>query len=65
MYGRLQDSKLNFTVRTVCANSGRRITIELDSDLNIASAPVGSEPVISLTIFDSEKMKEKSIVDIF
>ena len=65
MYGRLLGKKLNFTILTECASSGRQMEIEIDSDLNMMKVTEGSEPVISLTIIDSEAMKEKSIVDIF
>jgi hypothetical protein len=65
VYGRLLSNDLTFTINTECANSGRQIEIELDSDLNIIRMTEGSEPVISLTVFNSEKMKERGIVDIF
>ena len=65
VYGRLQDKKLDFTIQSKCANSSKQITIELDSDLNITSVPDGSHPYISLTLMNTDKMTEASIVDIF
>ena len=65
MYGRLLSRELAFTINTECANSGRQIEIELDSNLNIAEMTEGAEPFITMTLFNSERMKEKSIVDIF
>jgi hypothetical protein len=65
VYGRLQNKDLTFTIDTKCANSGREIKIELDSDLNITSMTEGADPMYSMALINTDKMKEMSIVDVF
>ena len=65
MYGRLQNKDLTFTINTKCANSGKKIQIELDSELNITGMTEGADPVISMALINTDKMKEISIVNIF
>jgi len=63
--GRLQDRNLEYTIHSSCSNSGRPIEIVIDSDLNISSMTQGSTPFYSMALMDTEKMKEKSIIDVF
>jgi hypothetical protein len=65
VYGRLQNEELFFTVNSECANSGKPMKIELDSDLNITGVDEGSEPMYCIASMDTDKKKEPSIVDIF
>jgi hypothetical protein len=65
VYGRLQNKDLTFTIDAKCANSGREIKIEIDSDLNITGMSEGSEPMYSMALINTDKMKEMSIVDVF
>jgi len=65
VYGSLQNKDLTFIINTKCANSGREIEIKLDSDLNIKAMSEGAEPVYSMALINTDKMKEKSIVDVF
>jgi hypothetical protein len=65
VYGNLQDKDLTFTINTKCANSGREIQIEIDSALNIISMTEGADPMYSMALINTDKMKEKSIVDVF
>jgi hypothetical protein len=65
VYGRLQNKDLTFTINSKCANSGKEIQIELDSELNIISMTEGSTPMYSMALINTDKMKEISIVDIF
>jgi hypothetical protein len=65
VYGRLKNRELNFTIQSECANSGRQIEIELDSDLNITGMTEGSDPFYSMALINTARMKELSIVDIF
>jgi hypothetical protein len=48
-----------------CASSGRPIEIGMDSDLNIRTVTQGATPMYSMTLMDTETMKEKSIIDVF
>jgi hypothetical protein len=52
-------------IDTECANSGKPIKIEFDSDLNIKSLTEGSEPLICVPKVNLVETKEPSIVDIF
>ena len=65
MYGRLQNKDLSFTINTKCANSGKEIQIDLDSEMNITCMTEGAEPMYSMALINTDKMKEKSIVDVF
>ena len=65
MQGRLSDRNLEYTIHSSCANSGRLIEIEVDSDLNIGRVTDGARPMYSMALMDTETMTEKSIVDVF
>jgi hypothetical protein len=65
VYGRLEGKKLNFTINTKCANSGKKIRIGIDSDMNIISMSEGADLFYSMALLNTDKMKEKSIVDVF
>jgi hypothetical protein len=65
VYGRLQNKALTFTINTACANSGKQIQIDLDSDLNITGMTEGANPIYSMALINTDRMKEISIVDIF
>ena len=39
--------------------------IAVDSDLTIGRVTDGADPMYSMALVDTEKMKEKSIVDVF
>ena len=56
---------MTFTIDSKCANSGKHIEIELDSELNITGMTEGCEPMYSLALINSDRMKETSIVDVF
>jgi hypothetical protein len=56
---------LSFTIEAKCANSGRRIEIALDSELNISKVTDGADPMFCLPIVQLAKTKNPSIVDIF
>jgi hypothetical protein len=61
----LRNRDLTYTIDTTCANSGRSIKIELDSELNITAITEGASPMFCLVLMNTDKMKEKSIVDVF
>jgi hypothetical protein len=65
VYGRLQDKDLSFTIETNCTNSGRQLQIELDSEMNITGMTEGANPMISMALMNTDRMKEPSIVDVF
>jgi len=53
------------TIDTECANSGKPIRIEIDSDLNIRCVDDGSDPMICVPKVNVFEAKEPGIVDIF
>jgi hypothetical protein len=63
--GRLSDRNLEYTIHSACANSGRTIEIEVDSELNIGRVTDGARPMYSMAIMNTETMTEKSIIDVF
>lgn len=65
VYGSLLNKDLTFTINTNCANSGKQIQIEIDSEMNIISMTEGADPMYSMALINTDKMKEKSIVDVF
>jgi hypothetical protein len=65
VYGRLQNEELTFTINSRCANSGKKIKIELDSDLNITSMSEGADPVYSMAVINTDRLKEPSIINVF
>ena len=52
-------------IDTRCANSGKPIKIDIDSDLNIRYVDDGSDPMICVPKVNLLETKEPSIVDIF
>ena len=65
MYGTLQEKNVSFTIQSECANSGRKIEIELDSKLNITKVPEGSDLMFCVALVPLAKTKKPSIVDVF
>ncbi|MFC1850508.1 hypothetical protein ACFL27_09985 [candidate division CSSED10-310 bacterium] len=53
------------TINSECANSGKPIKIEFDSDLNVRYVDDGSDPMICVPKVNLVETKESSIVDIF
>jgi hypothetical protein len=53
------------TVDSECANSGKPIKIEFDSDLDIRYVAEGSAPMVCQPLVNLVDTKEPSIVDIF
>ncbi|MFC1826861.1 hypothetical protein ACFLZQ_02895 [Thermodesulfobacteriota bacterium] len=56
---------MSFTIQAECANSGRQIEIELDSELDITHVTDGSDPMFCIAITPLAKTKDPSIVDVF
>ena len=53
------------TIDSNCANSGKPIKIEFDSDLNVLYVEEDSDPMICVPKVNLLETKEPSIVDIF
>jgi hypothetical protein len=65
VYGRLHGTKSAFSVRSKCANSGKEIAFDIDSDLNVAALHGGSEPMLSVPLANVTGTAEPGITDIF
>lgn len=56
---------MSFRIESRCADSGKPVNIEIDSDLNLLSVSKGADPFIFVPSVILEKSEEKSIIDIF
>jgi hypothetical protein len=56
---------LSFTIQSECANSGRKIEIALDSELNITDMTKDSDPMFCLPLVSLAKTKSPGIVEVF
>ena len=65
MLGKLLNRNLSFNIEAECANSGRKLEIALDSDLNILQVTKGADPMVCLPIVRLVATASPSIVDIF
>lgn len=65
MQGKLRKEKLDFTIKSQCAQSGRPMNIVIDSDLQIKKIDKGSNPYVFAPKPDIENTKELSIIEIF
>ena len=54
-----------FTIESSCANSGKPVKIELDSNSNILGVAESAEPMFCVALINTARTKEPSIVDIF
>jgi hypothetical protein len=52
-------------VKTRCANSGKPMQIEIDSELNIKSVEQGATPLIFVPKVNFFTLKDPSIIDAF
>jgi len=63
--GRLRGEGLSFVVETACANSGRPIGIEIDSELNYRVIQEQADPRIFVPLIDVDRLDDPSIIDAF
>ena len=65
MQGQLRGKCLSFTIDTICAETGRPIQIEIDSDLNYHVAGSGAGMMLCIPLVDFDKLEDPSIIDAF
>ena len=65
MQGRLRNTNLSISGRTVCAQSGREIRLTIDSDLNITVHSSGAAPLIFVPLVNFARLEDPSIIDAF
>jgi hypothetical protein len=63
--GQLRGKRLSLTIDTICAESGRPIQIEIDSDLNYRVAGGGAGTMLCVPLVDFDKLEDPSIIDAF
>jgi hypothetical protein len=63
--GVLRKEKLDFEIRTQCAQSDRSMNIIIDSDLKVKKIDIGSNPYIFTPSVDTGNLREPSIIEVF
>jgi hypothetical protein len=63
--GQLRGEHLSFVVETACADSGRPIQIEIDSELDYRVLQEKADVRIFVPIIDMERLQDPSIIDAF
>ena len=65
MQGRLRQEHLTVTIETVCAHSGRPMTISIDSDTKFSVCEDEAEPLVFMPQVDWETFAEPNIIDAY
>jgi hypothetical protein len=63
--GQLRDEKLDCMIISKCAQSGRTLHIEIDSELNYKVQEADAAPLLSVPMVDFSELKDPSIIDAF
>ena len=63
--GQLRNEPLTFTIQSECADCGKEIHIQIDSDLNYSVSEPDAEPLIFVPQVDFSTLEEPSIIDVF
>jgi len=63
--GKLRNEFLAFTIQTECAQSGKDISIEIDSDLSFSVSDPDANPLIFVPMVDFSTLEDPSIIDAF
>jgi len=63
--GHLRNEAITFSLQTECAHCGRKIEINIDSELNYSVADPDAAPLIFVPMVDFKKLKDPSIIDAF
>ena len=63
--GQLRNEYLIFTIESVCAQSGKEISIEIDSNLKYKVLSPGAQPLIFVPNVDFSTLEDPSIIDAF
>ena len=65
MQGQLRNEYLSITIDTHCAQSGKKLQIEIDSQLKIHGQEDGSEAMIFTPQVEWEGFHDPSIIDAY
>jgi len=63
--GQLRNEFLTFTIQTACAQSGKELRIEIDSELNYSVSDPDANPLIFVPMVDFSTLEDPSIIDAF
>ena len=65
MQGRLRNEALSFLIESSCAQTGRPVRIEIDSDLKLKKVTAGADPHVFIPSVDLGSIAEESIIEVF
>ena len=65
MQGRLRQEHLTVIIETVCAHSGRPISITIDSDMKFSVCEDGAAPLVFMPHVDWKTFAEPNIIDAY
>jgi hypothetical protein len=63
--GQLRNEPLNFKIQSECAQSGKEICIEMDSELKYLVSNPDAHPLIFVPTVDFSTLEDPSIIDAF
>lgn len=63
--GRLRQEDVTATVETVCAKSGRPLTITISSNMEVEVRNEGAKPLVFFPQFDWKTFAEPNIIDVY
>jgi hypothetical protein len=63
--GQLRKEHLSFTIHTTCGHCGKKIQVEMDSQLNYEVCEPDASPLIFVPMVDFGKLEDPSIIDAF
>jgi hypothetical protein len=63
--GQLRGQALICGIHSACAQTGRRIHLQVDSELNFLDVGASAEPRVCLPLVDFEKLEDLGIIDRF
>lgn len=63
--GQLRNESLTIAIETECAQSRRRLHLEVDSDLRYRVVENDAAPMVFVPLVELEKLEAPNIIDVF
>jgi hypothetical protein len=63
--GHLRNESITIAIETECSHSGRRLHLEVDSDLRYRVVENDAAPIVFVPLIDFAKLKAPNIIDVF
>jgi hypothetical protein len=63
--GQLRNESITITIETECSHSGRRLHLEVDSDLRYRVIENDAAPMLFVPLVEFEKLEAPNIIDVF